>query len=105
MNVVAITKDTETNGAKDTGKKSGSDLAGMFKRLPSEALKKIANLAQTELDGRDGKDVSGMSEAEFNKYMSAQFDKADKAAREADLRRQLMGKPNSKSASKDNADE
>ena len=96
MKMMVMAKD----GAKDSGKKD-ADLAAMFKRLPSEQIKKLCELAQAELDSRDGKDVSGMSDAEFQKYVSALFDKADKAAREADLREQLAGKSNKSDNPKD----
>jgi hypothetical protein len=73
-----------------------SDLAGMFKRLPSGELKKLVALVNAEMEKRKGKDVSGMTDAEFRKYVDEQFAAADRAAREADVRRMLGSKDESK---------
>lgn len=90
MKMMVMAKDGKDSGTKD------ADLAGMFKRLPSEQLKKLCDLANTELESRNGKDVAGMSESEFRAYVEKQFSNADKAAREADLRDQLAGKSKKK---------
>ena len=87
MTVIAVKTET-----KDGDSKGKSDLASMFRRLPSAALKKILSITQDELESRNGKDVKGMSQKEFDAYVAAQFDKAAEAAREGDLRRQLLGK-------------
>jgi len=77
-----------------------NDLGSMFARMPSEDLKRLINIAQSELDNRGPRDVAGMSDSEFRKYVDQQFRNADRAAREADLRDQLHGKPETKKDSK-----
>jgi len=67
-------------------------LSGMFTRLPADDLKRLISAAQAELDKRGSKDLGGMSDEEFNKYVDEQFRNADRASREADLRRELRGK-------------
>jgi hypothetical protein len=94
---------TETKDGESKDKKN--DLAGMFKRMPSEALTKIRDLADTELERRNGKDVKGMSQKDFDAYVAAQFDKAAKAAREGDLRRQLLGGKSKGDQKEKNSDE
>src|SRR5262249_18314447 len=70
-----------------------NDLAGMFGRLPSDQLKRLADMVGAELEKRGGKkNLGGMSAKEFRAYVDEQVRKADRAAGEADLRQQLGGK-------------
>ena len=44
-------------------------LSGMFSRLPADDLKQLISAAQQELDKRSPKDLGGMSDEEFRRYV------------------------------------
>jgi hypothetical protein len=67
-------------------------LEAMFSRLPADDLKRLIKAAQNELDKRGPKDLGGMSDEEFRRFVDEQFRNADRAGREADLREQLTTK-------------
>ena len=74
-------------------KDNGNDLTAMFSRLPSDQLKKLSDLVGSELDKRGGKkNVGGMNDAEFRKYVDSELQKSAAAMRESDLRRMLTSK-------------
>ena len=87
--------------SKDTKDKTG-DFAGILERFSPEQFSKLQKMlaAEKKRRGTDGKSVTAMSDSEFRSYVNEQFSKADKAAREADLRSLLAGKAKTKDKSK-----
>jgi len=73
-----------------------SNLAGTFSRLQTPQLKKLVELATNEIEKRNGKDVSGMTDSQFRAHVEQELRKADAAAREADLREMLASKDDKK---------
>ena len=54
------------------------EAAAMFGRMTSPQLKKIIQLAETELNKRSPDDIGGMDESQFRKYTEGQIRKAER---------------------------